>query len=374
MFITNATNLPRVMACNGSRLMQPSFPKTIDDDTTVRDEGNAAHFMALSAFNGVHTVEELIDRKAPNGIYMTPEMAEHVQSYLNHVEGRGNMEVVTTFEGPTWRVDARADYIWFNQNVLEHDADGVVISEPGTLHIDDFKYGWRLVEPEMNWTLIAHAVGYCSTRQVTPTRIKFTIHQPRPHHFDGPVRSWSITWAELLKLYEQINMTMSNPTDELRTGPQCAKCHALATCPAARAASLNSIDTSEMAFNEDVDNSVLAFSIDQLQRAKTMIETRLKASEELAMHRLRSGQIIDDFGVEMQYTNTRWKSHITVDMMKIITGKNLAKPALITPKQAIKAGVAETIVAPLTERVPTGMKLIRGSAHKRATRILGPKS
>ena len=360
------------MACNGSRLMSPSFPKPVED-TTVRDEGNAAHFMALSAFNGVHTVEELIDRKAPNGVYMTPEMAEHVQSYLNLLDDRGAMEVVTTFGDTTWRIDARADYIWFNADRLLTDMDGVVLSEPGTLHVDDFKYGWRLVEAERNWTLVAHAVGFCLTRQIVPKRITLTIHQPRPHHFDGPVRSWSITYPQLLELYAQINVTMSNPNDELHTGAHCAKCPALATCPAARAASMNAIDASEMVFNENVDNATLAFSIDQLNRAKSMIESRLKASEELAMHRIKSGQIIDDYTAEMQYTNKRWKSHVTVDMIKMLTGKDLSIPKLPTPNQAKKANVPEAVIEPLTERIPTGMKLIRVSADKRATRILGAK-
>jgi hypothetical protein len=76
MLIIDATGLPRLMECNGSRLMPPSFPTV--DDPTARDEGTAAHYMAQQIFSGAFTIEELMDRKAPNGFYMTHEMGEYV--------------------------------------------------------------------------------------------------------------------------------------------------------------------------------------------------------------------------------------------------------------------------------------------------------
>lgn len=362
MLIADATELPRLMACNGSRLLPASTPVG-DSDTTIRDEGNAAHHMALSVFRNEFTIEELIDRKAPNGVYMSPEMADHVGEYLDaivHID-RGaidiQMEIPTTFEGNGWRVNGRADGIAYN-------------SGDNALFVDDLKYGYGIVEPERNWTLIAHAIGHCLNRKITPERIVFTIHQPRPYHPDGKRREWVITYPTLTEFYQQIVATLSAPSDLLNTGAQCRKCHALATCPAAREASMNAVDIIEaMAFNDEMPNDALSFELDTLSRAEKMLEQRHKALQELAKHRLKSGQIIENYGLENQLSNRNWKGGIDAMLLLALTGKDLSKPKLITPAQAIKAGVSEDVIAPLTERITTGVKLARVDANKKAQRI-----
>lgn len=367
MITVTADELPRLMNCNGSRLLPASLP-AVEADTTARDEGTAAHYMALAVFRNEFNIDELIDRKAPNGVYMTVEMVDHVQTYLDaivHLE-RGkiasDVEIDTSFGNDAFRVNARADH-----TALSSDA-----TADQTLYIDDFKYGWRLVEPEDNWTLIAHAVGYCLTRQITPARIVMTIHQPRPYHPEGKSRSWEITYSDLLDRYAHIKMTLENPSDKLITGlGWCGKCHALATCPAARKANMNAIDASEQAFSDDLDNGALAHELNTLRNAQSALNNRLDALEEMAKFRLKSGQIVDGYAVEIQLSNTDWKSGIDVAMMQMLTGKNLARPKLMTPGQAIKAGISEDVIKPLTERRPTGVKLVRIDANKKAQKLFG---
>lgn len=369
MLTVTADELPRLMACNGSRLLPASLP-VAETDHAARDEGIAAHYMATAVFNNEFTIDELIDRKAPNGVYMTADMAEHVQPYVNaiqhrHYEQSSGCEVDTSFGTDYFRVNVRADHIGHSIFTASDHGDS-------TVYVDDFKYGWRLVEPENNWTLIAHAIGYCVSRQIRPQRIQFTIHQPRPHHRDGKSRSWEISYEQLMVFYHQIVATLTTPTDQLNTGPQCAKCHALATCPAARAATMNAIDAFENAvFSDEMDNVALSFELNTLRIAQTTLNNRLDALEEMAKFRLKAGQVIDGYGVEIQLANTSWRPGITVEMMQMLTGKNLAKPALITPGQAKKAGVSEEVVASLTHRPQTGVKLVRVDANKKAQRLFG---
>lgn len=374
MLTIDATNLPRLIQCNGSRLLDASYPPTVEDNT-ARDEGTAAHYMAMAAFSQQHTIEELIDRKAPNGVYMTPEMADHISDYLASIKGRGEMECETGYgDNVNYRVNGRADHIWYNHDTLSHDMDGLIISEPGSLHVDDFKYGWRIVEPEKNWTLISHAIGYCISRQIVPKQIILTIHQPRPHHRDGKVRSWTIDWEKLLELYAKITTTLSNPNDLLQTGLACNKCRSLATCPAARLAELNSIETSELAFNDQIDNDVLSFTLDQLSRAQSMIDARLKACEELALHRIQKGEVIKNYSHENSLTNRQWKDGVNGEFLKIMTGVDPYEPAkLKTPAKIEKLGVSKDTVNMFAERKPTGTKLVRIDADKKAKKLLGEK-
>ena len=361
MLETDATSLPRLMNCNGSRLMGGAIPPIGTTDNNPRDEGIAAHHMAYEASYGMVMLHGLIGQKAQNGVFMTEEMHDYVEMYLEAiasiyrgVSSGGGMEIETTFETASWRVNGRAD------NITE---------TPDVLYVDDFKYGWGIVEPEMNWTLIAHAIGYCLNNNHQPSTIILTIHQPRPGHPDGKTRSWTINYTLLLELYHQIDATLSNPSDELNTGAHCTKCPALSVCPAARIASMNAIEASAMVHEDNLENAVLSFELDNLKRAQNALKSRFEALEELAKHRIMNGEIIENYAVDRGFGNTTWNKGVTVDMLKLMTGKDLSAGKLITPTKAMKAGVPEAIVKPLTHRPETGTKLKRVSADKKAQKI-----
>ncbi len=358
-----ADELPRFMACNGSRLLGGALPPNNGEYSLPREEGTAAHYMMLQAMNKTNTIEEMVDRKAPNGVYMTSDMAEHVQDVISELDrvyvAAPSMEYDTSFsDHANWNVAGRADFIGIT-------APGGVV----TLHIDDLKYGWRIVEPERHWTLIAHAIGYCQNTNLVPHKIEFTIHQPRPYHPDGPSRSWAVTYDEMMLLSGELTSTLSNPSDELRTSAECNKCKSLAICPAARKASMNAIDAADMAFEDTVDNDLLAFNLDTLNRAADMIKNRKEAFEELAKHRIKAGQIVDNYSVEMGLGNRKWKEGIDASVLAMLTGKELSRPKLVTPSEAERLNVSKAVVASITERLPSGIKLVRVNANKKASRI-----
>ncbi len=357
MLSVTATELPRLMACNGSRLMV-GFKPTIGTDDTVRDEGNAAHWLIEQVHKGIHQIEELVDRKAPNGIFITGEMIDHVSDYLKTIHPNGHIEYETSFKGANWEVRSRADYVFFDCNKL---------------YISDFKYGWSIVNPEKNWTLIAHAVGFCLTHQVAPETIHFTIFQPRSHTDEGIKRDWVINYQELLQFYNELNLTLSNPNDVLNTGENCKNCPALATCPAARKAELNGIDASEIAFENELTNAALSFKLDQLDRAIKVLKQNYEAYEEIALHRVQKGEIVNNYAIDNQLSNRGWKQNVTPELMKILTGKDLTKKQLITPAQAEREGVSKEIVAAWTERFNKGIKLTRIDVNKKVEKLLTKK-
>jgi len=373
MLTTDATNLHRLMNCNGSRHMPPSFP-TIDTDPTARDEGNAAHWAAQEWFNG-RDPETLINAKAYNGVIVTGEMIDHVSEYLKAIDP-GRMEVETSFGTDRWRVNARADHISYRNEVeMVNGGNGNVLEfDNWTLTIDDFKYGHRLVSPVNNWTLIAHAIGYCLFNQITPQTIRLRIHQPRPYHPDGKLREWTIDYLTLRELYQQIDATLTNPRDALVTGIDwCAKCRALATCPAAHTASMNAVDASTLTFNEDIPDAAMTYELDTLRSAQAMLSARLTALEELATYRIKNGAVIDGYGVETQQANTRWKTGITAQALTLASGIDCVKPGFITPAEFKRRGGSDAVYKALTERPITGVKLVRASADERAKRLLGRK-
>lgn len=365
MIVKTADELPLFMACNGSHVMPKTLPESIDDDPKARDEGNAAHWLAAAAFNGEFTIAELVDRKAPNGFNITLEMADHITDFLACLAPRENgamMEVITSFaNGQLWRVNSRADYIFY-------------IPERRKLKVNDFKYGWRVVEPEMHWSLIAHAIGWSLQSGFWPDLIEFGIYQPRPHHRDGKFRTWTITGVELYNLYRTLDATMSNPTLEVRSNPLCIKCLAVASCPAAKLAGYNAIDASDKAHSEDISNADLAFELDTLARAKKALETRQDALTALAKHRVERGQVVPNYSLERQLTDRQFKDFVTPDFFRVLTGKDVEVRKMGTPAAAERAGVPKEVVAAFSVRRETGVKLVRVDANKKAKKLLGEKT
>lgn len=362
MLIVTATDLPRLMACNGSRLMD-GFKSSIVAEDEQRIEGDAAHWLIKNTYETKQAPIELVDRKAPNGFYIVPEMVDYIDEFLDADPHRvGMVEIETSFAGNGWHVSARADR-------LVYDAVNNI------LHVDDFKYGWGLVEVEQNWTLIAHALGWCIGNQVSPTKIVFRIFQPRPYHADGKVRSWEITYPQLLELYNRINATLSAPTDVLVTGSHCKNCPAFVNCPAARKAQMNAIDVSEIAFNDSLDDETLSFFLDQMERATKSLTTAYKAYSDLALHRVRIGKNIKNYSIDTELSALQWEDHVTPEIVHMITGRNdLTKQKLITPTQAKKAGVDETILTTLSSRKSKGFKLVRVDENKKAQKAFGSKT
>lgn len=362
MLTIDATNLPRFMQCNAYLQLQTD-PIFAERDNTIREEGNAAHWLALVVFNGQHTLEELIDRKAPNGVFITPEMADHVSDYLSCINRNphvsGNMEWSHSFSGANWQVNGRTDFLCLNGHLL---------------NIDDFKYGYSIVEPEMDWTMIAHAIGYCLTTGFQPQQITFTIHQPRASHHAGHVRSWSISYNQLMMLHSELSAALSNPSNMLNTGKHCYKCPSFVGCPARQNAEMNGLEASHMAYNADMSDAALEARMSEIHRAKELLKQSEKAYEEQMMHRLRNGSVFKGYKIENQLTNRVWNDYVTPDLMRALTGINVAKSALVTPAQAERNGIPKEIVNMHSDRRSKGFKLARVDANKHATKLFGDKS
>lgn len=360
MITVTATDLPRVMHCFGSLQMPQSVPG--GGDPTAREEGNAAHWLAEQMFNGSPAHAGLT---APNGYVITDDMVEHVNQYVSALDA-GEMECDTSYAGAGWEVRGRADHLVWRSYSRHVDITTSVLT------IDDFKYGWRIVSPVRNWTLMSHAIGWIIRTQQRPDRIVLRIHQPRPYHADGPLREWSCSFEELMGFYSQIEQRLSNPTDELVTSLEhCAKCHALATCPAARSASMNALDVVDRVFTEDLPKPVLLREMELMRQAVGLIEARKDAIEELVTHRIKQGEVFDGYALERRYGQRRWKPGLTGAALSLAAGVDLSKDGIVTPAEAERRGVSKEAVAALTDRPLLDAKLKQIDVDARARAVFG---
>lgn len=355
MISVTASDLPRFLTCNGSVLMGKIPP--VNADTELRDQGRAADWVIAQVFTGQFTIEELIDRKSPDGVYITSDMAEHLEAYLAFIQHNGQIEYETNHAAQAYEVRGRTDHIFVENNVL---------------NVSDFKYGWKIVEPEENWTLISHATGYfVKNGYGSITHITFRIFQPRPYHSKGPVREWTIPVGVFYNDYVlKMLHILQNPTNTLQTSQHCYKCPSLAVCPAAQKAGMIGVEVSEVAFNNEMDNDTLEILIEQTRRASTILEQNLKAFSELALHRLMNGQHMRNHMIDNDYGSLTWNENVTPELMKMMTGNTYSKEQLITPKQAIDKGANPDVIGVFATRKYKGVKLVQGNAAKRAEKLL----
>lgn len=368
MITLHASALNRVVACNGS--VEMSRLSEIEPDKEQTDdqrEGDAAHFVAMDVLRGVISDPlEYVDRKMPNGVYVTAEMAEFVTPFVEHVQARGDRYAVERYIecnedfdiSPSTRILTRPDVVTWDVAKRE-------------LTVDEFKYGWRIVEPRDNWTLVAYVMSAITMIEgEVPNLIRRIVHQPRPHHEDGKTRVYESTYDEWYAEYKRLHDAVSNLTTELHTGLHCYKCPALASCRAARDAGYNSIDVAHHVFNDRMPDDALEFERMEIMRAIDMLEQRRDAITELMMHRIEAGAVYQNHAIERGLLG-HWKFNTGVNaaLIKAMTGIDITKTGMLTVAQAIKAGVPETVAHSLATRPKLPAKLVNKSAQERAAKM-----
>ncbi len=362
-----SNDIPRLMQCGASRAMPGFTPPGMARSDDAQD-GIAAHWLASQILTGQCTdPSEWVDRKAPNGVYIDADMVDSVTYYTDQIATRPKarwIEQPMTLQFRDLTISARPDFIADD----EKDRNRYI-------YVDDFKYGWRTVEPENNWTLIAYATTFLSNRVVDPdTWFVLTIHQPRPYHPSGKKsRSVTISAAGLHDMRNHMLTQLLTVTDELKTGPHCYKCPARSNCPALRDAVMQSFDVVETIKPDKLDVSELSYMMDALTKFEHLLKDYKDAIAERITHEISNGQIIRNYRIARREGSLDWLPGIDASVLRLLAppDKAVSKEKPITPKQAMKF-IPEMLVNSLSERKPGGSSLVRSDTNQAVMQLFGP--
>jgi hypothetical protein len=179
-----------------------------------------------------------------------------------------------------------------------------------------------------------------------------------------------ITSENFFQLSNKLLSTLLNPSNQLTTSDHCYRCPSITLCPAAQIARSNAIDVSEIAYDSNVDNNNLIAILDQTERAMIILKQNLDAYNDLATHRLKSGEVLKGLSLQPVLGNSEWKEGLNPEILMALTGLDLSKKQLISPTQAKKLGVD---INALCERRSKGVKVVRVDSTKSAEKLFGKK-
>lgn len=349
------------VSCPGSLLTSELYG--IDLETEEQREGTAAHWVLLQQAHGYVVTEGEL---APNDVMVTDEMIDGGQMALDELDKLlrpyPDAAMRLTFELP---VDCSHIH---PENWGTPDA-WVYIDEDLQLFILDYKFGHRYV-PADSWQLINYSAGILAKLNIDKSlypyvTVTFVIVQPRFYH-GAPSRQWSCKaselvprFARLIEVYEEA--TGPNPTTV--AGPWCGDCDGRFGCETLQRSAAAAVSYIGNVYAVDYDDVSLGVELMILESAAERIKARLSALTIEATARVEQGHTVYGYGTVPTFGLQRWLPSLPVDEIAEeaqILGANILKPMkLITPKQAIKAGMDPSWVNEISETPKTGVKLVR---------------
>lgn len=303
---------------------------------------------------------------ASNGVRFTEDMRFHVGPLAQDIFNRavGDIKCEQKIE---WQTHSG---IW-----IRGSYDVSYVDKRGYLCIDDLKYGWGIVEVKENWQTLGYAIGEVIRRGQAFSHISIRILQPRPHHEDGPIREWVISYQELLQYKEKIERRMQEIADgrkDFQTSSQCKYCKGAAEeCPAFSRLFYRSLEVSMDFVQDSITNEELARQLDQVKRASEAIKIKSDSLVELGTSRIKKGELIPGYIQSNSYSQREWKPGISPEAIKVMTGKDIMEKTMMTPAKAEKLGVSKELVKQLSSSRMTGVKLEKKNGSDVGNKIFG---
>jgi hypothetical protein len=321
-----------------------------DDNPEASEEGTAAHELAATLLRCEpveHTDDaEMHESAAFYANTILKLAAQQAEAYELHVEERVTCPTIHAHNYGT------PDAWMFNR-------------AKATLDVFDFKYGHEYVEVFENWQLLNYTVGILHGLWIitAPTTINLHIIQPRSYHRDGPHRTWSLQLVDLLKYTEQLRAaahTAMADNPPFNTGDECKYCRARNTCPALLTVGYGAIEMSSRSIPLEMTPQVTGMVLRQVRTAMKRLEAIESGLAQQAEHILRNGGRVAGYHLESKPSARSWKvSADEVLALGDLMGVTLGKPVdVITPTQAIKAGIPETVIDVYSERKNGAAKLV----------------
>ena len=325
------------------------------------EEGTAAHWV-LEQTLGTDSVA-CKDATAPNGVAVSEQMilsAIEAERYALNLADGG--EVLS---------ERRLVMKLPNTPDAVGTADIIVLPPDGkTVHVIDYKYGFTHV-PADSPQLKIYGIAARQTFQ----RENVVLHVIQPRDYTAkPIRTHRFTPAEQNDFCAQVTMALklaASPKPVAIPGSHCLRCPGRGQCGAVREWSM----VEEHAGSDaQLTPEAVAAELHLARRQAELAAARVKGLEDEAAHVLRSGGLVPGWSMQSKPGREQWTDEQPV--LSLAEGFGLLDTVstrkLITPNQAIKAGLPAELVRMHTTR-PQGEAKLVPTGETLAARIFGEK-
>lgn len=319
------------------------------------EEGTAAHWVLEAASPSTAAHCPAIGDTAPNGVSVTAEMIGHASEALKYAFGLST--------GGELHMEKRLVMKLPNTPNTVGTADIIVLPPDGkTVHVIDYKYGYTHVPADAPQLKI---YGIAARQTFQRESVHLHVIQPRDYTAK-PIRSHHFTPAEQNDFCAQVAMALklaASPKPVAIPGSHCNRCPGRGQCEAVRGWSM----VEEHAGTDlQLTPEAVAAELHLARRQAELAAARVKGLEDEAAHVLRSGGLVPGWSMQSKPGREQWTDEQPV--LSLAEGFGLLDTVstrkLITPNQAIKAGLPAELVRMHTTRpqgeaklVPTGETL-----------------
>lgn len=368
------SKLAKLVACNGSFMLEAIFPDTSETSPEAA-EGTAAHEVAaamLESLRGgspcVLTPIHFIGKPASNGVEVTEDMTDSACEYVNEVAKLTNSRGLSAAKRVEQRVDIPDIHpdCWGTPDCWAYD------EKTGDLWVWDFKHGLQVVEAFENYQLMAYACGIMHQLGINGTGDQYlTLHlvivQPRAYHRQGTVREWTIKGSDIRAF---INIAAAAVADVMkgasitRAGSHCLFCSARGNCETLAKATATVLQFAQEASGIPTDPKAAAVELELLDRAYDIIKARRTGLTEAIEYQMRKGVQVPYFAMQPVFGRKKWTlPDDQLFAMGDAMGVNLRNVKPITVIQAGAAGMPDALTSGFST-ASSSLKLTRDLGSK----------
>lgn len=334
-------------------------------DTEATVEGTAAH-QVLADLIANKLGDEVLVGDTP--VEVTDEMLDGAELFIADVRSAVGAEWVDTRVADPAERPKRSGCLYVESRCLPEIPDCWGTPDAWLRTVDnrvvlwDYKFGHKRVDAEGNWQALAYLASIMGGK---PAPCEVRIVQPRNYEPGGPVRVWQPTEQELLDRWAQLKEAARQSSRKGRratVGEQCAHCPGRHACVSLQESGMALADlASRPAAVSELADYQAGKELVWISQATALLEARRSGLEAQVMAAYRRGD--RSTGWVLQRTAGRRVWEANEDVVKglgMMFGVDVTKPPkLVTPNQAIKAGLPEATVTPLTKQQTGSEKLVQ---------------
>lgn len=354
--------------CPLSVSLGEAYPEFTEDPSGP--EGTAAHWVWLSMLES-HKPE--VGELAPNGVAVTDEMIEGALQFVDKVfkiaNPHGGLSIAKLEERLTM---SGIHPLMFGTP----DAVVNLLEFTGELHIIDYKFGHRSVDPFQNDQLAAYAFGEFerggyTDRQIDDAKVFFHIVQPRCFHNRPESMTWETPGYNLRPQWQEMRESaaeaiLHEQAAAPRAGSWCVHCPGRRACPTLRTNAGVLLDAVNRSYPAEMPPAALGLELEFVERGMELLEAWRSALRAQVEYSIGEGEPVPGWAMTRGKPGSlAWLPDVDVDDVIAIAnecGAELTKTQMaVTPTQAIaalkKKGFDDSVILAYSERKPGALKL-----------------